>query len=117
MWRTLLAEQIREAREAQNLTQNDVSAKLGLSIQSISSWENGKALPSFKNLEQLALLTNREMDFFFPCKQDTVTNTREPVKETEEAKLLSYFNVLNSEGKSHAMAILKSLTLNSDMLK
>ena len=115
MWKNLLAEKIRKAREAKNLTQSDVSVKLGVSIQSISSWENGKALPSFKNLEQLASLTDNEMVFFF--LHERVNNEQRLDDVTDEAKLMSYFSLLNHVGRNHAMAILKCLSLDSDMLK
>lgn len=108
----MLAERIREAREAIDLTQNDVAVRLKISIQSISSWENGKALPSFKNLEQLALLTNHDMDFFFMSDEKMNVNYSE-----DEEQIVSCFRLLNSIGRDHAMAVLKCLTLDADMLK
>ena len=35
------------------MTQSDLAEKIGVSIQSISKWETGKAVPSFKHLNEL----------------------------------------------------------------
>ena len=50
----LLAANIREAREALRLTQTDVAARLYVTPQTVSKWENGVASPDLSNLCSLA---------------------------------------------------------------
>lgn len=50
----LFAANIREAREALRLTQTDVAARLYVTPQTVSKWENGVASPDLSNLCSLA---------------------------------------------------------------
>lgn len=111
MWKELLAERIREARETSGKTQNDISVALGISVQSISSWENGKALPSFKNLELFANLTNRDIEFFF-----VDSDAHNDIPE-DERQVLAAFRMLNESGREHALAVLQSLSLNRKLMR
>ena len=45
---------LKKARKERNLSQNDVAAKLGISRQAISRWENGAAYPDIDNLTLLS---------------------------------------------------------------
>jgi len=51
-----LGKQIKEARKALNMTQNDVADKIGVTVQAISQWENDKTVPTFGNLNDLQIL-------------------------------------------------------------
>lgn len=45
---------IKEIRKKNNLTQNDLALKLGVTYQAVSKWENGKSIPDITILNQLS---------------------------------------------------------------
>ncbi|MBD5157667.1 MAG: helix-turn-helix domain-containing protein [Butyrivibrio sp.] len=69
---------LREFRKRKNLTQKEVAAKIGVSEQALSKWENGECLPDVYNLKLLALVLNASVD----CLLDTENETAEKVIET-----------------------------------
>lgn len=69
---------LREFRKRKNLTQKEVAAKIGVSEQALSKWENGECLPDVYNLKLLALVLNASID----CLLDTENETAEKVIET-----------------------------------
>lgn len=56
-----LGKQIRQARENQNLSQEELALKLGVSRQAVSKWENNSAVPQGLNREMLSQIL--ELDF------------------------------------------------------
>ena len=56
-----LGKQIRQARENQNLSQEELALKLGVSRQAVSKWENNSAVPQGLNREVLSQIL--ELDF------------------------------------------------------
>lgn len=60
-------EGLRSLRRSQRLSQEDVAKSLGVSRESYSCWENGRALPRAKYLPALAeLLQCRIEDLYLP---------------------------------------------------
>lgn len=51
-----LGEQIKEAREKKNLSQEELAEQVGVSRQAVSKWENGTAVPHGINREVLSQL-------------------------------------------------------------
>jgi len=49
-----MAKTLRELREAQFLTQLQVANQLGVTISTISNWENGKKRPMMRKIPDLA---------------------------------------------------------------
>lgn len=49
----IFGEKLREHRRTRGLTQEEVAAKIGVSAQAISKWENGECLPDCFNLKAL----------------------------------------------------------------
>ena len=68
-----LGEQIRAAREAKNLSQEELAEALGVSRQAVSKWENNTAVPQGANRNALAEVL--EMDFLKP---EAETSSRRP---------------------------------------
>ena len=66
---------LREFRKKRNLTQREVAAKIEVSEQALSKWENGDCLPDVYNLKLLALALNVSVD----CLLDTENETAEKV--------------------------------------
>lgn len=56
-----LGEQIRQARENKNLSQEELAAQLGVSRQAVSKWENDSSLPQGINREMLAQILGLEL--------------------------------------------------------
>jgi transcriptional regulator with XRE-family HTH domain len=52
--------------EANDMTVNDIAAKIKVSRQVIYSWLNGKATPSMKAQLRLCELFKVDMNFFYP---------------------------------------------------
>ena len=48
-----IAEFIFQCRNEKKMTQSDLAERIGVSVQSISKWETGKAVPSFEHLNEL----------------------------------------------------------------
>ena len=59
-----LGEQIKMAREKSNLSQEELAAKLGVSRQAVSKWENGSSMPHGMNRDMLIQIL--ELNAFEP---------------------------------------------------
>ena len=68
---------LKKARKERNLSQNDVAAKLGISRQAISRWENGAAYPDIDNLTLLSEVYGISVDELLGT--DRKTSCRERV--------------------------------------
>ena len=53
MNQTAIGSYIARKRKEQNLTQEQLAEKLGVSNKTISKWENGKCMPDYSIIEQL----------------------------------------------------------------
>ena len=53
---------IRELRKNNNLTQNDLALKYGVTYQAVSKWENGKNIPDISILKQMSKDFNINID-------------------------------------------------------
>jgi len=60
---------LKQIRKQNNLTQEAVSASVGVSAQAVSKWENGECLPDIYNLKQLALLYSISIDSLLEINQ------------------------------------------------
>lgn len=55
-----LGQQIKQARENKNLSQEELASKLGVSRQAVSKWENNSAIPQGLNREMLSQILGLE---------------------------------------------------------
>ena len=53
MNQTTIGSYIAQKRRAQNLTQEQLAEKLGVSNKTISKWENGKCMPDYSIIQKL----------------------------------------------------------------
>lgn len=65
-----IGEAIKKARESVGYSQNKLSIKSGICVQSISNWELGKAFPSIINLIPIADALNISLDELVGRKYD-----------------------------------------------
>ena len=54
-WKQKLAEQIKQARESANLTQDELAKMLGISRQMVINYEKNKGVPAINVLAQIAV--------------------------------------------------------------
>lgn len=59
----MFSERIRILRKSYNYNQQELAARLGVSKQSVSNWENGNILPSIDMLIKLAKLFSVSTDY------------------------------------------------------
>jgi len=60
----VIGSQLRRARDLLQFTREEVAEVIGVHIQDIGGWEEEKLRPNLKQLETLAKLYGREMDYF-----------------------------------------------------
>lgn len=53
---------IKKLRQDNNLTQNDLAQKLGVTYQAVSKWENGKNIPDIAILQEISKLFSVNID-------------------------------------------------------
>ena len=53
---------IREIRKKNNLTQNELAEKLGVTYQAVSKWENGKNIPDISLLKEMSKIFDVNID-------------------------------------------------------
>ena len=61
----IIGKRIREARQVQKLSQEQLGEKLGVSFQAVSSWETGKFIPDSEHLTALAKTLDISLDALF----------------------------------------------------
>lgn len=66
----ILGEKLKKCRKEKNLTQEDVSEKIGVSSQAVSKWEKGECLPDVYNLRLLGLLYHTSIDNLLDMEND-----------------------------------------------
>ena len=69
----ILNNKIAELRKASGLTQDALAAKLGISYQAISKWENGLSCPDVLLIPQIAEIFSVSIDELFGLSQPSAT--------------------------------------------
>ena len=59
---TEIGKEISKRRRAKGLTQADIAAKLGVSVQAVSKWERGLSKPRMEILDKLACFLNLKVE-------------------------------------------------------
>ncbi len=59
----IFAERLKELRKEENLTLQDVSVAIGVSINTVSRWEREERLPNILNIVALAKLFKVSADY------------------------------------------------------
>ena len=81
----MIADNIRNYRKANNMSQDELAEKLGVSRQSISLWENGQTQPTLDNIVALAKIFNITSDALL-CAQSAPEASAETAAEAEGEK-------------------------------
>lgn len=85
---------LKQLRTQNNLSQEKLAEKLGVSRQSISKWEQGYAVPDTDNMFKLSKLYGMSVDAILNCGETTVTPAAENAegKETADAPVSAGIN-------------------------
>lgn len=68
-----IGDRILELRQANNISQHQLSEALGISRQAVSKWENDQAAPDTINLIKLADVLNTEVEYLATGKKPVYT--------------------------------------------
>lgn len=79
-----IADRLIKLRKKNNLSQEELADKLGISRQAVSKWERAEASPDTDNLICLAKLYNISLDELLNTDLDAETIVKEQVKEEKE---------------------------------
>ena len=79
---------IRELRAAAGMSQDDLAARVYVSRQTISSWENGKTYPDVQSLLLLSEIFGASVDSLIKGDVETMNETID--RDIETMKRLSY---------------------------
>ena len=90
----MVAEKIKALRESNNMTQNDVAKRLGITRSSVNAWEMGISVPTAAKLVELALFFHVSMDYMLGLEQAEVVSL---AGFTEEQKRILYSLMLYFE--------------------
>ncbi|MBM6907730.1 helix-turn-helix domain-containing protein [Collinsella intestinalis] len=83
-----IGQRIRELRAAQAMSQDDLAARVYVSRQTISSWENNKTYPDVQSLLLLSDIFDVTVDSLIKGDVDTMTETID--RDVQTMKRLSY---------------------------
>lgn len=94
----------KEARMRCGIAQKTVASKLGVSIQSVSNWENDSRAPSRENVMKMAEMYNVSTDYLLgkdvEVIQQAVEIKKEPAVASElDDELVKYIMKLNEEDR------------------
>ena len=78
-----LVEKLQKLRKDNNLSQEQLAEKIGVSRQAISKWERGEATPDSDNLICLAKIYNISLDELISSKENN--NMNEESKKTKSS--------------------------------
>ncbi|MGY6705799.1 helix-turn-helix domain-containing protein [Roseinatronobacter sp.] len=76
------------AREAQGLTQSQLSGRLGIKLQTLQGWENDRSEPRANKLQMVAGLLNVSMGWLLTGEGEGVSDPASPEELAEDAQAL-----------------------------
>lgn len=99
-----VGDRLRDLRESRNLKQTDVANALNISNKILSSYERNISMPTIDNLKNLCEFYNVSADYLLQIElskeESAPEETTAPVVlSSEQKKILSYYERLNTENK------------------
>lgn len=88
-------------RKEKGITQIRLSIEAGVSQETISAYESGKALPSAETLIKLSNYLNVSIDFLLDLTSNPIRNY--DVENNEDNEFLSLYKSLNKEQREDIM--------------
>lgn len=97
-------DKLRNLRREHKVSQKELAEILGISQQTVASWETGRTEPSNEFLRDIADVFNVSVDSLLGRENLTLSSIPQ-----EETSLLEGFRSLTKEGKNTLMTILDAL--------
>lgn len=91
----MIADKISYLRESKNMTQAELSKKLGITRSSVNAWEMGISIPSTQYIVELALLFNVSTDYLLGIPQTSFINV-EGLSEKEVSLIVELVDCLKN---------------------
>ena len=104
----MIRETLKELRNNKGISQREFAQMLGISQQTVGSWEVGRTEPDNTMLKQIAKYFNVSIDYLLDNDGGTGTGTQ---LNAEQAELIAEYDALNDEGRATLKNILYSLRL------
>lgn len=101
----MVVNRLKDLRVARKISQKDFDKRLGVSQQTVASWEVGRTEPANEALKNIADYFNVSTDYLLG--RDNL-NRITPLS-SEQKKLLKDFDSLNSDGRNTLCTVLNAL--------
>lgn len=99
---------LQECRKSKNISQKYLASQLGVTVQTISYWENGVRFPSRENLQKIAKIFNVPSSYLLGDDESTQLKKEIPAVADEysetEIKLINDFRRCNSANQLRVLA-------------
>ena len=103
----MIRETLKELRNNKGISQREFAQMLGISQQTVGSWEVGRTEPDNTMLKQIAKYFNVSIDYLLDNENE---NTKKELTLNEkQTKLINGYENLNDEGQNMLLGILASL--------
>ena len=103
----MFSRKLKELRFKNDITQSEFAKLLGVTQQTVGSWEKEKSTPNYDLLKQIAKYFNVSIDYLLD--NDAGANT--PPLNAEQAELIAEYDALNDEGRGLIRGMIGSLRL------
>lgn len=85
----IISDKIILLRKKNNLTQEELAEKLGVSRQSVSKWEMGNSIPDINKIIQLSDVFGVKTDYLLKDEIDDIEYSDDTVEDLEAKKTIS----------------------------
>ncbi len=108
------ATRLREARLAAELTQEQLGFEVDVTKSSVSAWENGREMPSLRNLPKIRTALNCSLDYLVCGSPFQFEDTRQvshnilAARDAQEASLLELFRNMATGRRKALLEVLRN---------
>ena len=81
---------IKQVRTKMNMTQEDFAEELGVTRQTVSSWENGKSYPDILSIIKISNMSNISLDKMLKEDEKLVNNMKEQMDTVKSNKTVIF---------------------------
>ena len=81
---------IKDVRTKMNMTQEDFAEELGVTRQTVSSWENGKSYPDILSIIKISNMSNISLDKMLKEDEKLVNNMKEQMDTVKSNKTVIF---------------------------
>ena len=100
---TIIGKRIQTRRQEQNITQEKLAERVGISVVYLSKIENGRVYPTLETLSNICTELDTELSAI-------LSNTEIARKDYANERVLELFNSCSIRGKPIALSLLEELS-------